>query len=284
MSSLRTVGLMLVLAASVATAQDSLRSVEGFTSGGSSLRKTIATCTIGGTLCLSLIWSFDEWWKGEASPFHFYSEGWFNDYALGMDKVGHAFTSYFYFRTYRNIMLWGGYDKSTALWLGAGTTAFFALCVEIGDGFSPFGFSYEDLLSNLTGLGYGILQTQIPVLQNFNLKWSYIPGPGDAHAQHFTQFYDDHTYWLTANMHNLLPESWQTYWPEFLQLAVGYSIAEHQTKREAVIGLDFNIEVFPVHNNELLLLQKTVNMIHLPAPAVKFAQDKEPRYYLFHLH
>jgi len=280
---MKTLTLLILLGTTCATAQDSLRTIEGFSSGGeSTFRRTVATGTIAGTLCLSLIWSFDEWWKGEAQPFHFFSEGWFNDYSLGIDKVGHAFTSYFYFHTYRNIMLWGGYDESTALWLGAGAAAFFALCVEIGDGFSPFGFSHEDFLSNLAGLGFGILQTQVPFMRNFNLKWSYIPESGDAHAQHFTRFYDAHTYWLTANMHELLPTSWNKYWPEFLQLAVGYSVSDHQTKREGVIGFDFNLEVFPAPNDDVLLLQKTVNMIHIPAPAVKFTEGRQPRYYLFH--
>jgi len=47
-------------------------------------------------------------------------------------------------------------------------------------------------------------------------------------------------------------------------------------------GLDFNLEVFPVENPELRLLQKTVNMLHFPAPAVKFSERHSPSYFLFH--
>jgi hypothetical protein len=179
-------------------------------------------------------------------------------------------------------MLWGGFDPATAFWWGAGITEFLALGLEIGDGFSTYGFSYEDITANTVGLAYGMLQTQVPFLQNFSLKWSYIP-TGQRDGLNFTQHYDSHTYWLSCNVHALLPPDWKAFWPKFIQLAVGYSTDRNQTKREGVIGLDFNLEVFPAPNPDILLLQKTFNMFHIPAPAVKFTEDREPRYYLFHL-
>jgi hypothetical protein len=84
------------------------------------------------------------------------------------------------------------------------------------------------------------------------------------------------------NISELLPATWAEYWPRFIQLAAGYSIDGQ--RREGVIGLDFNLEVFPAPNSELLLVQKTLNMFHIPAPAVKFTEGSEPRYSLFHLH
>jgi hypothetical protein len=54
------------------------------------------------------------------------------------------------------------------------------------------------------------------------------------------------------------------------------------TKREAVIGLDYNLEVIPTHSEDLLLIKRTLNMFHYPAPAVKFTETKSPKYYLFH--
>jgi hypothetical protein len=238
---------------------------------------------IAGVIGLSLVWGFDSWWKGEAHSFHFLREGWFDDYSLGMDKVGHTYTSYFFFHSFRNIMLWGGFEPSTALWWGVGTSSFLAFCMEVGDGFSNFGFSYEDLSANLMGVGYGVLQTQMPFLRNFCLKWSYVPNRRHVSANRFTRHYDVHTYWLTFNMHNLLPQPLKDHWPEFLQLAVGYGVNEDMTRREGVIGLDFNLEVIPAPSVDVLLLQKSVNMIHIPAPAIKFTQGKEPRYYLFHI-
>jgi hypothetical protein len=79
----------------------------------------------------------------------------------------------------------------------------------------------------------------------------------------------------------LLPATLEPYWPDFLQIAVGYGVDDRISKREGVIGLDFNLEVIPTHSEDLLLLLKTVNMFHLPAPAIKFTEKKAPRYYLF---
>lgn len=267
----------------MACAQDSTSVLNGFPQEvGSSSRRLIASGIMAGIIGTSVVWSADAWWQGRAHAFNFYNEGWFNDYSLGVDKAGHVFASYFYFHTFHNVMLWGGFDHSTALWWGAGITEFLALSLEIGDGFSTFGFSYEDLLANTFGVTYGVLQTQLPWLQNFTLKWSYIP-TGKRDGLNFTQHYDAHTYWLSFNIHNLLPTEWSLYWPGFLQLAVGYSVDGNQTRREGVVGLDFNLEIFSAPNADVLLLQKTVNMFHVPAPAVKFTQRKEPQFYLFHL-
>jgi len=282
--------LFLLAVPSGVTAQDSVSVNEGFIQTDSlSAKKVIASGVVGGLLVGSLVSSYFDWWKGSNEPFHIVHEGVFNDYSLGVDKLGHMYTSYFYFHTFRNIMLWGGYGRSAALWWSAGTTAFFAVSIEIGDGLSPFGFSFEDLAFNMAGLGYGILQTEFPFLRNFALKWSYVPRTGYRWPPHFTDNYDWHTYWLAVNVHNLLPEAWRKYWPAFLNVAVGYGVDDYAANgkvvrtREVAVGLDFNLEAFQIDNQEILLLQKIVNMIHLPAPAVKFTGEKEPRYYLFSL-
>ncbi len=245
-------------------------------------RKVVSNVLVGGLLVGSLVDSYYAWWKDASKPFTFHAEGWLGGSSLGIDKAGHLFTSYFYFHTFRNIMVWGGHDESTALWWAAGTSTFFALSIEIGDGVSEFGFDYQDLLFNLSGVGYGILQTKFPVLKDFNLKWSYVPRDGYRFPPRFTEHYDAHTYWLAVNIDNLLPEALQTYWPDFLQIAVGYSVDDRGSRREAVIGFDINLESFTTGNQDLLLVQKTLNMFHYPGPAIKFTQRKTPRYYLLH--
>ena len=273
--------LILLLAAQSLWAQDTLRVFPAASrSTGWPTRKVLATGMAGGLLVGSLINSYYDWWKDASEPFHFSDDGLFNNYSLGIDKVGHAYTSYFYFHAFHNIMLWGGYDSSTAFWLAAGSSAFFAVSIEIGDGLSPYGFSAYDLAFNIGGLGYAMAQEAFPFLQNFSLKWSYVPEEGYRWPPHFTDHYDAHTYWLVVNVHNLLPESWGTYWPEFIQLAVGYGVDDRQSKREAVIGLDFNLGAFRVENPDLRLIQQTANLIHLPAPAMRFTESKKPRWYV----
>jgi hypothetical protein len=244
-------------------------------------RKVVATTAVGGLLVGSLVSSYFDWWKDSGRPFHVVREGVFHDYSLGIDKIGHAYTSYFYFHSFRHIMLWGGYSRSAAFWWAAGTTAFFALSIEIGDGVSPYGFSFEDLGFNMLGLGFGMLQAEFPALRNVQFKWSYVPQDGYRWPPRFTDHYDGHTYWLAFNLHRMLPEGVGEYWPEFLQLAVGYGVGDKQTRREIVVGLDFNLGCLRTESPELRLLQREVDLIHLPGPGVKFSPGKQPEYRLF---
>jgi hypothetical protein len=241
---------------------------------------TVATGAVAGIFAASLVGSYFDWWKDSNQRFHFFNDGLFSNYSLGIDKVGHAYTSYFYFNTFRNVLKWGGYDDGTAYWWAAGTSAFFALTIEIGDGLTTFGFSGWDLAFNMLGLGYGMLQTDMPFLQNFKLKWSYVPQDGYRWPPRFTEHYDAHVYWLTCNVRNLLPEAARSWWPEFLQLAVGYGADDRQTRREIHIGLDLNLGVFQTEQAEARLLVETMDLFHLPMPAVKFTEGKTPRYQL----
>ena len=278
--------IMFVVRSGYGLAQDTtlVTHIDGFPQHEvGTVRKVLATSMVAGFLGFSLVWSYDSWWKDSKTRFFFKDENWWTGEHLGVDKAGHLFTSYFYFHTIRDIMLWGGYKPSTAFWWGAGSSLFFALAVEIGDGVGGVGFDYQDLTFNAAGLAFGMLQTEYPFLRNFSFKWTYIPPTGFEFPPRFTKHYDGHTYWLSFNMHNLLPESMQNYWPEFLQPAIGYGVDDIVTKREFVIGLDFNLEVFSPPSEDVLLVQRAANRFHFPAPAVKFTEDKKPRYYMFHM-
>jgi hypothetical protein len=245
-------------------------------------KKVVSTVLVGGLLAISLKWSYDTWWKEKRVPFYFQTENWFSGEHRGIDKAGHLFTSYFYFHTLRNVMLWGGYSPLAARWWGAGASAFFAITVELGDAVGGPGFDYQDLVFNSAGIAYAWLQTDYPFLRNFGLKWSYIPRNRNEADMKFTKHYDVHTYWLTANVNELLPSSLEPIWPDWLQVGVGYGVDENMTKREFVIGLDFNLDVFSTSSEDLLLVRNTLNMFHYPAPAVKFTEDRPPKYYFFH--
>jgi hypothetical protein len=275
---------LLMLVSLDARGQDSA-SVVSIPSSSSpfTTRKIIASGMVGGVLVGSMVSSYFDWWKGAGHRFHFVHEGTAGDYSLGIDKAGHMYTSFAYFNIFRNIMLWGGYDEPVAFWWAAGTTAFFAVSIEIGDGLTPLGFSPEDLAFNLCGLGFGMLRSQIPLLESFTLKWSYVPPDGYRWPPRFTNHYDGHTYWLACDLHSLLPEPVREAWPSFLRFAVGYGVDDNQTRREFAIGLDFNLGSFDVESRDLRLLRQTLDLYHLPAPAVKFTEHRAPRYYLFHL-
>lgn len=262
-----------------------VRQTDGFTiKPGFPGKKIAASGFMGAWIATSLVWSYDSWWKGNAGPFHFQSEQWLNSSTLGIDKVGHLYTSYFYYNLFRNVLLWGGCEESTADGWAVGSAAFFAVSVEIGDGFaSTYGFDYQDVLFNFLGAGYGWLQHRVPALEPFGLKWSFVPASGYRFPVRFTDDYDAHTYWLTCKVHKLLPDGMKQYWPDFVELAVGYGVDDHVTKREFVVGLDVNVlELFkPIDENWLLGL-RVADLFHIPAPAVKVTEGKGPRYYFLH--
>jgi hypothetical protein len=276
--------ILLCLIHTRSRSQDSLSRVEGYERPQNSEVQKIASISLVGAVSLSIIVdSYYTWWKDVAKPFTFYREGWFNDAYLGMDKVGHMFGTYATYKILRNILLWGGAERSTAMWWAAGIAAFHSLQIEIGDGFSPYGFSVEDLCMGMLGVGYGVAQSEVPYLQNFNLKFSYWTNLGVRTPANFVSDYDAMTIWLTVNVHNIMPETCQPYWPAWLHLAFGYGVDAGATKREFVFGFDFDLEsMFTPKSDHLLLVQRIVNTMHLPAPAVKFTPGMEPRYYLLH--
>ena len=229
----------------------------------------------------SLASSYYDWWKGNREPFHFVREGFLHDYSLGIDKIGHAYTAYFFFNAFRRTLLRGGYTPAESYWWGTGFTTLFALSVEVGDGLSGYGFSWEDLTGNMAGLGFGMLRVHVPFLQNFSFKWSYVPTDGWRWPPRLTDHYDAHTYWIALNLHAVLPEGWRDAWPAFLQPAVGYGVDRHQTRREFVVGFDIDIGSLSVKNPELELVQGILSPIHIPEPAVKFTEGGSPRWYLF---
>ncbi len=266
-----------------ARAQDSIPPYAGYQRGQiSSFRHTFGVGMVGLLSASILADSYFAWWKDVEKPFSFYSEGWFNDAHLGMDKVGHFFGASTTFKLSHEFLLYAGSTPQAALWWSAGVAAFHTLEIEIGDGFSPWGFSFEDLTMGFLGIGYGILQSEVPFFHNFSFKFSYWSSAIKSPAN-FTNDYDAMTVWLTTNVHNLLPSSLDRYWPEFLQIAVGYGVGWDRTQREFVFGLDFNLEAFTPCSDEMLLAQRVVNTMHLPAPALKLTTEKGPIWYLAHI-
>lgn len=251
-------------------------------------RKTIVKYTIPVYGAAVFYIQFQWWWKGNPHKFSIFWEGVWNDYSLGVDKVGHFYTSYAYFLSLYDMMQWAGYDRSTSLWTGIGVAAFHAVCSEVADGFSNYGFTPGDLLFNSMGLGYAVLQQEVPFLQNFNFKFSYWPSPNLPRDQRWriTNDYDGHIYWLSMNVHDLLPESAQSYWPRFLNLAVGYGgknishgLPLHTPMyRKFVIGLDYNLNVFQTADDTWNTVLGILNRFHYPAPALRKTEDSKTQF------
>ena len=282
----------VILMAQRATGQESLPPDSGDTGQSFFNRKNMITFGIAAHTVFTTYIEYQWWWKGDYHPFTFQVEGFLSDYSVGVDKFGHLYTSHFYFHTLYNLMKWGGYDESTTLWVSAVIPAAYAFSIEVGDGFSSYHFSPDDLIFNFSGIGFGILQEQYPFLKNFKIKWSYFPTASNVNSfQHpFSADYDAHIYWMSFNVHNLLPESAARYWPKLLNVAVGYGGNNISTGavgpllRKLAIGLDYNLTSIPLDGDTWDLVKNTLDLFHLPAPGARFVESKPPEYKLFLLH
>jgi hypothetical protein len=275
---------LLLVAFAEANAQDSLEipPARFHPSEEWNTRKIASTAAVGAIFASTWVDAYFTWWKDVEKPFSFYSENWFSVAHQGIDKPGHFYGTYAVFKITRDILLWGGHDHSTAFWWATGLSLFNGLQIEIGDGYSPYGFDYQDLIVDFAGVGFGMLQTAVPFLENFNIKVSYWSATGFKTPIEFTKDYDAMTIWLSLNVHNILSTENPSWWPAWLNVAVGYGVDDHETRKEFVIGLDLNLEGFTTHSEDVLLAEKLGNLWHTPAPALKFTTGKEPRWYLLH--
>jgi len=94
------------------------------------------------------------WWRGKLEVrLHGNAEGWFgrDTYAGGADKAAHFYTGQLAYsaldRAYRDL----GHPPSKARALGVLNVAAASLVVELGDGFTDFGFSWEDAAVTAAG-------------------------------------------------------------------------------------------------------------------------------------
>ena len=240
-------------------------------------KKVVATGLVGLTILATGVDFYYSWWKDAERPFSFYTDNWFNGSQRGLDKLGHFIGPHVHFKSIQNLMRWGGYEPSTALWWAAGLAAFNAVEIEIGDGFTQYGFDYQDLLFGLAGVSYGVLQTEVPAFQNLTFKFSYYSNTGFSSPASFIQDYDAMTVWASVNVHNLLPDPLRKYWPSFINLAFGFGTTEWTTRREFILGLDLNLEGVNTGNEEILFAQKMLNLMHIPGPAFVWTEHEPPR-------
>lgn len=285
-SFIRNLSLTFSLIFQISFAQDSLSNYQEKSNSLLS-RKNISIVALSGAYATTLIAGYSMWWRDGNRSFSFFSpgkgEGWLGDRSsMGIDKIGHFYTSYFFYRLSKNLLEWGGYPESNSKEIAALLSFGLGVIVEVGDGFSKYGFDYQDLTFNTMGVGYAYLQDVFPLLKNFNFKWSYIPTHNFHFPPNLTSTYEAHIYWLTADIHNLLGNSEINIWPKFLQAGVGFSVSDDYKRREFIFGFDFNLkEIFTTQNKDWDLIINTANMLHFPAPGIKYSKGRKPEYRLF---
>lgn len=197
------------------------------------------TGLIGGTAAVHSA-LYTTWYSQyPKSPFH-----WFNDNAewKQMDKVGHAFSSYFIGVNAAALFRFSGYSQKKSAIYGAISGMLFQTPLEIMDGYSSaWGASKGDLLFNSMGTVFAAWQNykwgkpRIPIRITFHTTALAALRPnmlGATLPERLLKDYNGQTYWIDLNP-NRLNLNW-TKWPKWLGMNIGYGA-------DGLLGGDDNI-------------------------------------------
>lgn len=171
-------------------------------------RKKTLIITESVAIGLTLI-GLNQLWYADypRSNFHFYND---NNQWLQMDKMGHAFSSYYIGKMGMDAMAWTGESKKNQLLYGATLGFAFLTVIEVFDGFSEeWGFSVGDVIANATGtsllIGQELLWNEQRILMKYSFHTTDNPQDwenklGDNLLQQSLKDYNGQTYWLSVNI------------------------------------------------------------------------------------
>ena len=131
-----------------------------------------------GSMAAIFVYGLSQWDYGE-DGFHSANEGWFQRDTKygGADKLGHFWSSYALSHLYSYVYRKWGYTEKEANLYGALSNLGVQTFMEVADGFSSQGFSYEDLIMNVAGAGVAYVWGRVPYLaKKIDFRMEYTPG------------------------------------------------------------------------------------------------------------
>lgn len=221
------------------------------------------------------------WWSDGTSKFHFYYDP---GYAVNVDKIGHIYGGILFAECFGVGLKWAGFDNEASLLYGAVFSTLVYTGVEVKDGFAPgWGFDFGDIGGSAFGSFYPYMQEKFSFLRNFNFKWSYYPSHSTFYRnmnkesqnnQFFNDDYEGQTFWVSADIKNLLPDKINSIFPDFLNLACGISVEnlDDPAKRSRVFIISPDIDIsklFKTDSEFLNTVFHLLNYIHIPLPAIQ---------------
>jgi hypothetical protein len=252
------------------------------------LRRAGVTAAFVGGNAILYTYMKQAWWSGERADHFFFRADWDENFR-DQDKFGHALGGYHLARFGRAFLSSACMSKPKAIAWSAAYAALFQVQIEIWDGmYKKYGFSYADILANSTGTALAVLHETHPRTRAIKPTISYWPSAAMRNADNIpgelrpSLDYSGQTYWLSADIDALLPESSKPYWPGFLRLSIGHSItdwidpqtgANIRAKHKILLSLDFDAEKLPGNNRLWKTLKRQLGYIHLPSPAIEITPD-----------
>jgi hypothetical protein len=123
-----------------------------------------------GTIPVTFFFGLKTWEWGDAHSWRSENEGFFGkDTSFGgADKMGHFFAHYMVQRGLYSAFNWTENGDSAKWWYSIGLTASVGLFIELGDArTSAYGFSFQDIVADYTGILCGALLDRFPLADGF---------------------------------------------------------------------------------------------------------------------
>jgi hypothetical protein len=166
--------------------------------------------TVGVVVGAPLLGYF-AWWKNSSrSTFTVANERWFQEdtYAGGADKASHIFWGYLGSQVLQSAYRSVGKTPGQARALAFGVATLTGALIELGDGYSQYGFAWEDIAANTIGAGlaFGIDAWGIDdaVGLRFGLMSTPVPDPCCRYGG-YGDDYSKEIYTLDLKLAGLLP-------------------------------------------------------------------------------
>jgi hypothetical protein len=200
--------------------------------------------------------------------------------AKGFDKFGHFYATKTQASVISSLYDFSNVKPGTSALLGAGIALSVQSIIEIKDGrVTSGGFDLYDQTANVLGTSWFFAREKVDVMQRFNVRWFYYPSEEKDLLEPNTRFNEDfggHTYWLSMQTHDLLPEKMQRYWPKFIVPAAGISLnnwtgpenPDHYLSYHLSIAPDFT-HILPQDSRVGRFFTDILNGFYIPAPAVE---------------
>lgn len=117
------------------------------------------------------------WWRGSTGgSFRSANERWFqrDTYAGGADKASHFVVGYMAEQTLEGIYGRLGHGPADTALLSLSTVALTGALIELGDGFSQYGFSWEDATANLFGALAAATLSRYGLRDTFGVRYGLV--------------------------------------------------------------------------------------------------------------
>jgi hypothetical protein len=195
---------------------------------------------------------------------HAQAEGWFESDSRhgGVDKLGHFYTGYVMGDMFSHAYDEWGFSRRRSSILAFLSSVTFTTVMEIGDAFSDFGLSYEDVVSNITGAAASyFLHEYHQLSEKIDLRVEYRPsGESDistdyAHMKFLLALKAEG---FEAVTHPLL---------KYLELHIGYfaeGFEEEEAYRERTIYMGLGVNLSRVFRKKSRALSTIFTYYQMP--------------------